>query len=55
MTATIYALTDSGGDALVTAGCDTCHATICTPTLAIGSDWLANEIRAHNETCEGKP
>ena len=55
MSATIYAATDEDGDALVIVDCDACHATISTPTLAIGSEWLARAIADHVETCGGKP
>ena len=55
MSATIYAAIDEDGDALVIVDCDACHTTISTPTLAIGSEWLAQAIASHVETCGGKP
>ena len=55
MSATIYAATDEDGDALVVMDCDACHATISMPTLAIGSERLAQAIASHVETCGGKP
>lgn len=55
MSATIYAATDEDGDALVVMDCDACHTTISMPTLAIGSEWLAQAIASHVETCGGKP
>ena len=50
-TVTIYIL---GGQLAV--DCDKCHAGLLdSPTIGIGSDWLASAMAAHAPICPGSP